>query len=391
VSSTPGAATPEMGRPSPANLGEYYRSIEPLFHETRRLQEREKKGESLTILLVLLFVMSLFPAIPYACWRLVPQLITNKVIEVRGLHLPLASFWLWWTICFAISLLLLVIRFSLGGPSKTERTRRLSSSQMRFAYAYGAAKEIRDYLTNRLSPHLDTASNYIDALASALTPLTFPDIEIAYAAGLRPSEVQFVAQRSAISVTGLRRPGWYKLDPVTEQILQALRELQPKTKDRLRDKKDLTVIQSAMTELSGYLYTEVPEISDGTEEQVRPLKQYGLDALLRFATTVNGLAAYASEPVRPTPQEDVSRKVAQTGQKLTGLFLHENVLIGFVAWYVLTLFLVSLAIYLGCRFAGVRFDSVVLSTLVGVPVAGAITAVTIPRLRRERPKNNTDE
>jgi membrane associated rhomboid family serine protease len=68
------------------------------------------------------------------------------------------------------------------------------------------------------------------------------------------------------------------------------------------------------------------------------------------------------------------------------LFTRENVLVGFVAWYLLTLCIIGLGLYVAVCLTGMNLDSVVHSAIVGGPVAGAITALTIPRLRQDREK-----
>lgn len=258
---------------------------------------------------------------------------------------------------------------------------------MRFAYCYGVVNEIHNYKTNHLSRHIQTASEYFETVATSLVRARTLDL----ADGIYPdqywrTEIEFSEpQVAALRSLGFHgtRPYWYRLEPETEDILSAFGNLVPKLRDRLRDRKDLTIIELALTDLAGYFYTEVPEISDGTDET--SLRGLGMASLRSFSQKLKDLPAYSSERQRPTPEEKVSRKVVSTGQRVSALFNHENLLVAFVAWYLLLLLLFLAGFYFALHYVpGVKVDSTVITAIVGGPIATAITAVTIPRVGRKK-------
>jgi hypothetical protein len=65
-------------------------------------------------------------------------------------------------------------------------------------------------------------------------------------------------------------------------------------------------------------------------------------------------------------------------------FNHENPLIAFFAWLAFLFLLFNGAFALALRYFGIKMDSAILTMLVGGPILGAITAVTIPRMGRQK-------
>jgi hypothetical protein len=179
----------------------------------------------------------------------------------------------------------------------------------------------------------------------------------------------------------VERPKWYRLEPDTELIVRAFPRFPPRLRDRLKDRKDLVTIESVLTDLAGYLYTEIPELS-GSESQ-SAFERAGVESLLSFARRINDLPPYRSEPLPQTPKEKASEKILSLGRKLSAPFNHENALVSFWAWYVLLLVLFCTGFYIAFRYVPtLKIDSTVVATIVGGPIATAATAVAIPRLTK---------
>jgi hypothetical protein len=253
---------------------------------------------------------------------------------------------------------------------------------MRFAYCYGVVHEIRRYKTNQIGRHIDTAMNYLDKTAMALFRVSSLDTS----EGFYPDQYwrrELLLSGHQMAVFNLigRCPKWYRLRPETETILQACQEFAPKLGDRLKDRKDLGALESALTDLAAYQYTEIPELSDSKSES---RFEEGTELLLSFAQKVIALPPYRSEPLNPTPKEKLSRKLLLAGGKLTVLFSHENVLVAFVSWLILMLVLFWGGFYVALRFVPIKMDSTILAALIGGPIATAVTAATIPRLGRAK-------
>jgi hypothetical protein len=273
------------------------------------------------------------------------------------------------------------------GPSKEKKAEWLSPQQMRFAHCYGIVREIVNYRTNHLSRHIDVAAGYVETVAASLLRAgTLQLAEGVYPEQYLRAQIEFAESQTAAFRTHrsiATRPYWYRLAPETEEILSAFGNLLSKLRDRIRDRKDLTIIESALRDLAAYFYTEVPEISDGTDEN--DLQSVGMTSLVSFAQKLNNLPSYQSEQEKPTPEESLSRKVLLTGRWLSGLFNHENLLISFMAWYLFFLLLFGLGFHLALRYAqGIKVDSTVITAIVGGPIATAIAAVTIPRVSKKK-------
>jgi len=102
------------------------------------------------------------------------------------------------------------------------------------------------------------------------------------------------------------------------------------------------------------------------------------------------LPPYSSEPKPETAKQGASRRIASVGRRLNDLFVHQNTIICFGAWYLLSLVLIAAGVKIALHYyPELKMDTVILSTIIGVPVAGATAAVTLPRLRKQDPPFRT--
>ena len=362
-------------------LQAYFKSIEDLFRETRTGLAAADKSPLGNF--VLIFVFSLIPLIPYLLSKLAFVLWGPLVTGFRSFHFHVASFWFWWIVSFIASLSMLILVAKFSGPGPEEKRRWLSPQQMRFAYCYEAADEIRKYRTNHLDRHIETALQDLSEVATALMQASTLNL----AEGIHPYhywqlEAQARENQAHRSVgERVERPKWFRLEPDTELIVRAFPRFLPRLRDRLKDRKDLVTIESVLTDLAGYLYTEIPELSDSESQSA--FERAGVESLLSFARRINDLPPYRSEPLPQTPKEKASEKILSLGRKLSAPFNHENALVSFWAWYVLLLVLFCTGFYIAFRYVPtLKIDSTVVATIVGGPIATAATAVAIPRLTK---------
>lgn len=367
--------SPVSHKIEPAMLEQYYESIKDPFDETQAgLEHKTPIGY-----FVLLFVLCLVPAIPYGLSRLVAWVSGHRKFSFTGIHVDASSFVFWWVVSFTVSLLLLILVGKFSGSSAQQKKRWLSPPQMRFAYCYGVVHEIKKYRTNHLPRHIDTALVFFNKTATWLDrgPADAPD-------GFYPDqiwrrEIQLSPEQAALMNRVVGYPKWYRLRPETETILKAFGEFVPKLHDRLKDRKDLVSIEATLIELASYQYTEIPELSESkTDTQF----EHGTELLLNFANKVIALPLYRSEPLNPTPKEEVSSKLTAIARNITGPFTDDNVLVAFLAWLVLTTALFCGGVYIALRYFSVRMDSTVMVAVVGGPITTAVAGATIPRLRK---------
>jgi hypothetical protein len=204
--------------------------------------------------------------------------------------------------------------------------------------------------------------------------------------GARPEEIAFLTPSIIVGPNLLeltKRLSWFRFEARTHAILSAFSAFESKIKARITDKKDLPVICNALRDLAAYFYTEIPEIHLGTEEESLHLRESGDGYLLSFAKMIESLDVYHPESKTPSARESASVSLSVISAKLARPFSHENVLYCFLAWYFLSLLLIASGFLLAFHYLpGLKLDTVIVSTVVGGPVAGAITAVTIAKLRR---------
>lgn len=363
------------------DLEAYFRSIEQPFAETRRALSR---GDGPLGYFILAFVLSLVPVIPFLLSEVLRLVYGPLAVEIWHLRFRISSFWFWWPASFLITLSLLLAVGKLWSPSEEEKSKWLSPQQMRFAYCYATVDEVRKYRRNHLARHIEAALGNLEKIGTAMMRASTLDLaEGAYPYHYWRLEMGAgpLAEAGVHRSVGVRldRPRWYRLEPETEEIVRAFPLVLPRLSDRIKDHRDLGAVDSALTELARYLYTEIPDVSDGAS---RPeLEAAGAGALLGFARQINELPPYRSEPVARAPAERASQKAFLLGRRVAGAFTHSNVLVGFFCWYVLSLALV----YASFRVAfimvpALRVDSTVVATAVSAPLVVAITAVTIPRM-----------
>jgi hypothetical protein len=121
-----------------------------------------------------------------------------------------------------------------------------------------------------------------------------------------------LSRRDASVGIRLKLPSWYRLQPETEEIVKAFPRVSL-LRERAADSKDLAVVESALTDLGTFLYTEITNVPGAAPPAA--LERVGTDSLLSFAKKVNALPAYKRQPRKPEP----ARTLAETPRYSPGL------------------------------------------------------------------------
>lgn len=363
---------PSRSRIEQSLLEQYFDSIKEPFRDT---QIGQANGSPMGPFIAL-FIFCFIPLVPYLISKLVLWLAGHKHISFHRVQIDVSSFWAWWILTFALSLLLLILVGKFSGPTTQDKKNWLSLAQMRFAYSYGVVHEIKNFRTNRMSRHIDKALEFLDKVAEQIYAIP----SFSRRGDIYPY-TDLGRHYPAILATSDDYPKWFRLRPETETILQAFRELMPKLRDRVKDQKDLAAVEAVLTDLAAYQYSEIPQVSESNAETKF---EEGVDILLQFADRVISLPPYRSEALKPTSKEKVSGKAALILRKITGLFVHENVLISFFSWLVLTLLLFWGGFGLVLRIVSLKLDSTLIVALIGGPIAAAVTGATVPRLGKSK-------
>jgi len=379
---------------SPAKLQllqEYFKSVEHTFHETLKGQRRPNFVTPLVIGSFCLFVSSILSLLPSALAESIPGLVKSKVLIIRGFSVPLTSLWFWWPVCAAATLGLLIITIKWDDTrDKANKKKWLSEPQMRFACCYSIIDEISKYRTNGIQRHADEAFKNWTRLRTRLPQMPRP-FSTMYPS---PSETRRFGSRHddawtkepkfifypEIELLRAQFP-WFRLDPRTDAVIEAFYTIPAKIQDRLREKKDLDLLSACLTELSAYLYSRIPDVPSrhGNES----LAEYGDQCLQSLVERIRDLPPYISETKPTTNHVQFWKNAVWTLSKMTAPFAHSNIFLCFLAWWALTLLLTLGALKTVLHFLpGLTIDSVIVSLIVGGPLACAVSAVAISRARR---------
>jgi hypothetical protein len=266
----------------------------------------------------------------------------------------------------------------------------LSEPQLRFACCYAIVHEISKYKTNGIQKHADAAFEYWKCLRKMLARMLRPIVSL-YPRHLETERFESTDDeawtregRFAIypEIDSLKnRFSWFRLDPHSDSIIEAFCGLPAKIQDRLRDKKDLDEVGVCLTQLAWYLYSEIPEIpsTQGSESVIA----YGDKSLVALSERLLKLASYATERKVGTNPAQFWRRTGLILHSVTVPFAHPNIFACFVSWYVLTLALTLMALRIVLHFLpSMAIDSILVSLIVGGPLACAVTAVAVSRTRK---------
>jgi len=282
---------------------------------------------------------------------------------------------------------LLVIGRSQGRLIKY-KTQQLSPQQLRFAYCYGALDEIRRYCSSGAPQHIETADAYLRNLEGAMMRASTLDLaEGAYPYHYWQSDAWVGRRKSGEHASvgvRLKLPIWYRLHPETEEIVKAFPRLS-RLKERAADGNDLAVVESALTDLGTFLYTEIANVPGAAPRAA--LERVGADSLLSFAKKVNVLPPYKRQQRRPESRGRLLRGLAALAQWSAAILTDENVITAFFAWYFLTLVLEVAACVVAFRlFPTLRMDTALMATVIGTPFLVAAAALVVSK----RPPNSGD-
>jgi hypothetical protein len=146
----------------------------------------------------------------------------------------------------------------------------------------------------------------------------------------------------------------------------------------MRKKEALGKIADCLERLSGYLYSLIHGISGN------PINDWGLVQLASFAECVNAMPPYLLErKSKKADNESASLKSAQTKVTVAAqVFMHQNLLICFIAWYALFELLVVLAMVIAFKLIPeLKMDSVIVTSLIATPILGAAAVVAVSKAR----------
>jgi hypothetical protein len=373
----------ELNVVTPRDLETYYRSIEvPFWLAWRSISRRDDPTGTFLIGFLLCFV----PVLPFLASTLARIIYGSPTIHIWRLHFEPSSFWLWWPGSAILSFLVLLLMGRQQGRLTGYRIRQLSPQQLRFAYCYGALDEIRRYSSSGAPQHIKSADDYLKYLVTAMMRASTLDLaEGAYPYHYWQSDAR-VGQRTSgeepsIGIR-LKLPSWYRLQPETEEIVKAFPRFVI-VWQLAADGKDLAIVESILTDLGTFLYTEISNVPGAPARAT--LEKVGADSLLSFARKVNALSPYQRQPHKPEPRRGLLQGLAALARWLTANLTHENVIRVFFAWYFLTLGLEVVACLVAFKlFPKLTMDTGLMAGAIATPFLVAAAALVVSK----RPPNS---
>lgn len=389
---------PSVNDDNALRLKEYFDSIEQSCRETTESQRAKDWVVRLQLPSFFIFVGSLVSIIPRLLSQFAPWVFKSQHLLIKGHQIPLSSVWLWWFVSNVLALPLFILLVKWGNAR--ERRRRKSwvpEPQMRFAYCYSVVDEISTFQTNGLQKHIDSALGNWKECQRLLYSMFRPFYMIPMPTAMNRSDITIDPARESqqfelfLEVEELKkRFSWFRLESGTDATLDALTALPSKIRERIPDKKDLAQVCSCLLQLSGYLYSRIPDVPQSSG--VESVEELGSKCLQSFVNELSLLPPYATESKPTVPQPSLLRPVFVAAKQISSLWVHENAFICFMAWWGLTLLLTLGSLKVVLHFLpGVVVDSVLVSLIVGGPLACGVTAVALSkqlRIKQSPPEEN---
>lgn len=352
---------------------EYYESIKDALALTLEARKREDKYGSLTGAFTFVTVFCVIPLLPYIVVRVVRARGYSAAIRSYDLHLQSLVFW--W---IGLTLLCVIVAWVWTKATGSNEDEQLSIPQMRFALSLALASEIANYQTNRIPRHIKKALELETQLLATLPANLVRDT---------PRRLPYpepVIHEMSNPLDALRRFHWFKLEPSTSAIVTAFREFHAKIRDRIKVKKELSLVALALQGLAAYLYTEIPEVHRGGDSDDH-LEAEGSRGLEEFAAQINSMSAYVAEATRPTTEEKIKEGVSEKVGRISSIFAHPNVFLCFMVWLIFLASLVGASVRIAKMFVtDLKLDSTLVALMVATPIAGAATLTAVSRGRTQR-------
>jgi hypothetical protein len=395
-------ATPVV-RLATSELEDYFASISDSFEGNWAASQRRDYVSDFLDVPLFLSMLSVLPLIPTMVWSIVHFRYPNSRTVAAGWAVPIQSFLFWWCVCVILSIPLAVLSSRVDGwRSKRALRDQLSIASTRFALCYATVQELDRFAKNGLQKHAEKALLYWTQLqiliqgmfnvfgggrnpsTSSPAPVVFAeyseeelDASLQLAAkGLSAAHVFRLSSPFRRVVIFQQRFPWFKLEPTTSKILNALSSLPLKITTRLRDRKDLPSLISALSDFASYLYTLIPEVSSTGRYSDSELALVGEESLIRFASSLDALGVYKPEPRPLEGKEKVRSKLTLVICWFDELFVHETPLVRFIVWWALGQAIVMLGLVVARHYVpDLKFDSTLISLIIGTPLVVSAAAL----------------
>jgi hypothetical protein len=342
----------------------YFDSLRQPFEQT--LNATRKNRPKLVIRIIWLTVCIGIAAAPFVSTRVVTFVFRQNVYTIFGKSHPItetAGFILVW--CFIGMGIVGSFLHSWAQAAELESAvRPLSQRVMVFALSYAILRELESFERSNLSHHRETALElWVKLLTYLRWTLQGITDDTAHFHGLPKGDypVAPYAQKFATALN------WNEIRKTEYDVVTALNSLHSKVSPRLQkvwDNQDLPRLRQMFRCMGNFFYTSIVPSRDD-EGRVA----WGYGELLRAVEIVNNRFAPIMEPQSPQRTPFFSAK----------MFTHANILVAFLAWWIVFQALFVVLIGLSFRFFPLTMNSQAMVGLIAAPIAAAISMVGISR------------
>lgn len=384
------------------NIDEYYRSLKEIFDylvDWKQPPTARRRASSVFMTLVVASMFSLtltlIPVLPFVLSIVLPKLGRGlTAITMLGVRLePLMQYWL---LSLAGSGAATTIFMLLGiylEPPSSEPEYSLSPDQVSFVLLYTAFEELRLYLIDNLTVHLDKARRAIERLllrprsvlySRRRREMLLREAELSELENLSqnlppdfvvreeprfPLPTPAMASQLEITSRFLRtyeRYGWFRMETQTDVALRALSSFRSIIYTRLVAKEDLAKVKTVLEHMARWIYAYLPELeASRTPEELEALRQAGDRELAEFAAEMESVTEYE------LPSPPVPEKRPRGASLIRGILTSEDTLVRFIVYFLFVLILTSALSLVAVQVFGVQREGAVVMTISTSIVGGA--------------------
>jgi hypothetical protein len=266
---------------------------------------------------------------------------------------------------------------------------------------YATGKELEKFTKNKLAKHTQLAHQYwrrlrgmLESMFGSIRALNSRSIHF-YEVMEREGLVPYLAEDTdPIAIRERARPrirsffsqvlafegkySWFKLSPSTSRIVNAFDSLIVKVPGRIKDKKDIGAVAEVFFNLASYLYTTIPELSNEDGRGRDNSDDRSETALLSFVEAIEPLSAYFAERQPLEGKDKVKSKVVLLSAWIFGLFVSENQVVKFFAWWVMVQLLTFGGVAVAFHYVPNLKPELIISIVLPTPLVVAAAALAAP-------------
>lgn len=340
----------------------FFDSIETPFNYREKHYSKFRALNFITALSLFLFILNIFPIIPYATGDF--ERITNLQITIFNFKIPLNQFYLRWILFASITgILYLILRPVNRSFDKKEDKHSINEKQLSFAYLYKAINELEIFLVNDRKEHTIISLKYLRQYLNKSFLNHF----------LTTKEGNERLYLPKILSELEKEYNWIKYSESTEKVIRSFNDFEPKIIDRIIQIKDIDLVIKILKYLLTYEYLLLDKVK--VEHLSTTINDNSIASNLMIIEASEKIKALSivdrtERFIKETTTIDRLNRIADV---LTGIFTHQNLLINFFSWMTLLGLIFTSFIYLGETIYRIKIDSTIYIGAVSGVIIGAIT------------------